>query len=64
MTQQQPTSSENLWLRRQNEALVKTLTQSAGKVDMLHKMIIEQQKQILTLSAKLGAVLAGIRTNR
>ena len=48
----------NIWLRKQNHALIKTLVTNSGKIETLHKMIIEQQRQILALSAKLGAVLA------
>ena len=48
----------SIWLRKQNEALIKTLISNSGKIETLHKMIIEQQRQILALSAKLGAVLA------
>lgn len=46
------------YLKKQNAALLKTLTTVADKRnDMLLKVVIEQQKQILNLSDKIGTLL-------
>lgn len=46
------------YLKKQNTALLKTLTAAADKRnDMLLQVVIEQQKQILSLTDKVGSLL-------